>query len=125
MTRRRLAYSVGFTLPAHTPDLLEHIDEAQAWTPAYDTDTDGIREGAWVAELTGLLDLSGWPAGMRVIVRKERPTPERNYGSPITKECASPRSPPTPRAASYPSSSCVTAAAHDAKTGSATPRTWA
>lgn len=75
MTRRRLAYSVGFTLPAHTPDLLEHIDEAQAWTPAYDTDTDGIREGAWVAELTGLLDLSGWPAGMRVIVRKERPHP--------------------------------------------------
>ena len=65
----------GFTLPAHTPDLLEHIDEAQAWTPAYDTDTDGIREGAWVAELTGLLDLSGWPAGMRVIVRKERPHP--------------------------------------------------
>ena len=96
MTRRRLAYSVGFTLPAHTPDLLEHIDEAQAWTPAYDTDTDGIREGAWVAELTGLLDLSGWPAGMRVIVRKERPTPERNYGSPITNECASPRSPPLP-----------------------------
>ena len=75
MTRRRLAYSVGFTLPAHTPDLLEHIDEAQAWTPAYDTDTDGIREGAWVAELTGLLDLTSWPAGMRVILRRERPHP--------------------------------------------------
>jgi len=28
-----------------------------------------------VAELTGLLNLSGWPAGMRVIVRKERPHP--------------------------------------------------
>jgi hypothetical protein len=28
-----------------------------------------------VAELTGLLDLSSWPAGMRVIVRKERPHP--------------------------------------------------
>jgi hypothetical protein len=28
-----------------------------------------------VAELTGLLDLSGWPTGMRVIVRKERPHP--------------------------------------------------
>jgi Transposase DDE domain group 1 len=26
-------------------------------------------------ELTGLLDLAGWPAGMRVIVRKERPHP--------------------------------------------------
>ena len=26
-----------------------------------------------MAELTGMLDLSSWPAGMRVIVRKERP----------------------------------------------------
>jgi len=34
-----------------------------------------VRPGAWVAELTGLLDLTGWPAGMRVIVRKERPHP--------------------------------------------------
>ena len=28
-----------------------------------------------MAELTGLLDLAGWPAGMRVIVRRERPHP--------------------------------------------------
>jgi hypothetical protein len=34
-----------------------------------------IRDGAWVAELTGLLDLSDWPQGMRVIARKERPHP--------------------------------------------------
>lgn len=44
------------------------------WTPAYDTDGN-IREGADVAEFTRLLDLSGWPAGMRVIVRRERPHP--------------------------------------------------
>jgi hypothetical protein len=31
--------------------------------------------GPWVADITGLLDLGGWPAGMRVIVRKERPHP--------------------------------------------------
>lgn len=35
----------------------------------------GIRDGAWVAELTGLVHLSGWPAGMRLIVRKEHPHP--------------------------------------------------
>lgn len=29
----------------------------------------------WVAELTHVLDLTGWPPGMRVIVRKERPHP--------------------------------------------------
>ena len=34
-----------------------------------------MRPGAWVAGLTGLLDLTGWPAGMRVIVRRERPHP--------------------------------------------------
>src|SRR5699024_12114870 len=47
---------------------------AKAWTAAYDTE-DGIRDGAFVAELTGLLNLSDWPEGMREIVRKERPHP--------------------------------------------------
>ena len=47
---------------------------ASAWTPAYDGNGQ-VRDGAWVADITGLLDLSSWPAGMRVIVRKERPHP--------------------------------------------------
>ena len=71
--RRRLSYSIGFGLPDETPDLLAKIP-AEVWTPAYDAH-DEIRDGAWVAELTGLLDLSGWPEGMRVIARKERPHP--------------------------------------------------
>jgi hypothetical protein len=72
---RGMSYSVGFTLPHHTPKLLELIPPT-AWTPAYDAH-DEVRDGAWVAELTNLLDLSatGWPPGMRVIVRKERPHP--------------------------------------------------
>ena len=73
LTSRRLSYSVGFTLPVNTPDLLATIPE-HAWTPAYDAH-DQVRDGAWVAELTGLLNLDAWPAGMRVIVRKERPHP--------------------------------------------------
>ena len=73
LTKRRLAYSVGFTLPDNTPDLLRLIPE-KVWTPAYDAH-DQTRDGAWVAELTHLMDLTGWPAGMRVIVRKERPHP--------------------------------------------------
>jgi hypothetical protein len=44
------------------------------WECAYDADRQ-VRDGAWVAELTGLLDLTSWPKGMRVIVRKERPHP--------------------------------------------------
>jgi len=60
-------------LPHNTADLLALIPK-EVWTPAYDAH-DEIRDGAWVAELTGLMDLSGWPPGMRVIARKERPHP--------------------------------------------------
>lgn len=35
----------------------------------------GLREGGDVAEFTGLLNLSTWPDGMRLIVRRERPHP--------------------------------------------------
>jgi hypothetical protein len=73
LTAQRLSYSVGFTLPETTERLLRRIP-AEVWAPAYDADGQ-VREGAWVAELTDLLDLSGWPRGMRVIVRKERPHP--------------------------------------------------
>ena len=42
--------------------------------PALNSDGEA-REGADLADFTGLLDLDGWPAGMRVIVRRERPHP--------------------------------------------------
>jgi hypothetical protein len=45
-----------------------------AWTAALAAD-GGVRDGAQVAELTGLLTLPGWPQRMRVIVRRERPHP--------------------------------------------------
>jgi hypothetical protein len=47
---------------------------ASAWAQAYDGNGQA-RDGAWIADITGLLDLSSWPAGMRVIVREERPHP--------------------------------------------------
>jgi hypothetical protein len=37
------------------------------------------REGAWVAELTEHLDLSAWPEGSRLIVRRERPHPGAQF----------------------------------------------
>lgn len=73
LVARRVSYSVGYTLPTNTPDLYRVIPE-QLWEPAYDPDGTP-REGADVAELTGLMDLTGWPQGMRVIVRRERPHP--------------------------------------------------
>jgi Transposase DDE domain group 1 len=73
LTSQRLSYSVGFTLPHDFADTLACIPDA-AWSPAYDGDGQ-VRDGAWVAEVTGVLALASWPAGMRVIARKERPHP--------------------------------------------------
>ena len=70
---RRLHYSVGMTITEDVQDAIGKVP-ADAWTPAYDGDGQ-VREGAWAADITGLLDLEDWPAGMRVIVRKERPHP--------------------------------------------------
>ena len=56
----------------------------RAWTPVYQARRPraaetGVqiepRDGAWVAEATGLIPLAGWPAGTRLILRKERPHP--------------------------------------------------
>lgn len=74
LVKRRVSYSVGFTLPPNTPELFRLIPK-DVWEPAYNSDGE-VREGADVAELTGLLDLDeDWPEGMRVIVRRERPHP--------------------------------------------------
>ncbi len=73
LVSQRLSYSVGFTLPDTFAQTLTRMPK-KGWTPAYDSDGQ-VRDGAWVADVTGLLDLKSWPAGMRVIVRKERPHP--------------------------------------------------
>jgi Transposase DDE domain group 1 len=70
---RRLAYSAGFTITEDVAAAILAVPE-KAWTPAYDAGGQ-VRRGAWVAEITGMLDLAAWPKGMRVIVRKERPHP--------------------------------------------------
>jgi Transposase DDE domain group 1 len=70
---RRLHYSVGMTITEPVAEAIGKVP-ADARTPAYDGDGQ-VRDGAWVADITGLLDLDGWPGGMRVIVRKERPHP--------------------------------------------------
>jgi DDE family transposase len=86
--RHLAATGVEFSLGAN----LGHFDihtalgqlPAPAWTPAYQARRPraaetGVqiepREGAWVAEASGLVDLSAWPPGTRLILRKERPHP--------------------------------------------------
>jgi hypothetical protein len=71
---QRVEYSVGFgTKNQALTSAITAIPE-QVWTPALDADGEP-RDGADVAEVTGLVNLTGWPAGMRVIVRRERPHP--------------------------------------------------
>jgi Transposase DDE domain group 1 len=70
---RRLHYSVGMTITEDMAQAILRLPD-RVWEPACDTGGQ-VRPGAWVAELTGLLNLGGWPPGMRVIVRKERPHP--------------------------------------------------
>ncbi len=69
---RWLSYSAGMTV---SETIHEHVLKipASAWTPAVESDGK-VRDGAWIAELTGTL-MDGWPKGMRLIVRKERPHP--------------------------------------------------
>lgn len=70
---RAVAFSFGFAIDEHVRNAFVSLKKS-AWVEA--TEADGeARDGAWVAEITDLLDLSPWPEGSRVIVRKERPHP--------------------------------------------------
>jgi hypothetical protein len=69
----RVNFLMGFDLTATIRAAILGLPEA-AWRPAVRQDGDE-REGAWVAEITDRLDLSGWPQSCRVIVRRERPHP--------------------------------------------------
>ena len=70
-----LSYSVGVYGRQPVLDALAALPR-QAWRQALDAD-GRPREGAQVAELTRWLPATfvGWPPGMRVIARRERPHP--------------------------------------------------
>jgi Transposase DDE domain group 1 len=69
----RIELSVGY-------DLTEPVRQAilkapqNTWVAALDQD-DSERENGQACELTGRVDLSAWPEGMRLICRRERPHP--------------------------------------------------
>jgi hypothetical protein len=70
---RSVDYSVGFAVTEQVRTAITQVP-ARAWTAAVDAD-GGVRDGGDVAEVTDLLDLTRWPSGMRVIIRRERPHP--------------------------------------------------
>jgi hypothetical protein len=69
-----VGFSFGFPVDARVRDAVDTLNLAQGWYPAIDASGD-IRDGAWVAEATTLVNLSTWPARTRLVLRKERPHP--------------------------------------------------
>ncbi len=66
-------FSLGFQIHQGVREAILGLGK-RAWKPAIDQD-GARREGAWVAELTGKVNLSAWPTGTRLICRRERPHP--------------------------------------------------
>jgi hypothetical protein len=69
-----VAFSVGHDLtePVRTACL---SIPAGAWRPAITADRSDYRDDADIAEITTMVNLSAWPAGTRMIVRREIPHP--------------------------------------------------
>ncbi len=69
----RVRFSFGYAMDERVRAAILALPE-RTWRPAINADGQP-REGAWVAELTGHVSLDAWPAGARLIVRRERPHP--------------------------------------------------
>jgi hypothetical protein len=69
------ARNVGFAVVARSNERIHAAIsrvayDSGAWQPAVRQDGE-LRDGAAVIEVTGLVDLSDWPAGTRLIIRRE------------------------------------------------------
>jgi hypothetical protein len=70
---RNLRFSFGYQITGRVRDALL-LTQEEDWLPARDG-AGRRRDGAWVTELTDLVDLSAWPQGTRLLCRRERPHP--------------------------------------------------
>ena len=70
---RGVGFSFGFPIDETVRQAINAVPEGD-WAEAIEPD-EQVREGAWVAEITDLVDLGAWPDGCRLVVRKERPHP--------------------------------------------------
>jgi hypothetical protein len=68
-----MRFSVGYELTEPVRAAILDIPE-DAWVPALAQD-GSVRDNGEVAEITDSVDLSSWPEGSRLIVRRERPHP--------------------------------------------------
>jgi hypothetical protein len=70
----RIGFSVGYDLTETIRTAILEIPD-QDWVCSLDQDGGGEHSNGQVAEITYALDLQTWPAGARVIVRRERAHP--------------------------------------------------
>ena len=71
---RGVRFVVGHNLTAEIAAVVLEVPERH-WVPAITADGTYERDHAQVAEITGWVDVSGWPEGSRVIARREEPHP--------------------------------------------------
>ena len=71
---RNVRFAVGHDLTAPIRTACLSVPKRR-WRPAITADGTDEREDAEVAEITDLVDLSRWPDGTRMIVRREHPHP--------------------------------------------------
>ena len=77
LRQREVEFSIGFPLSEDIRRAILALPKRR-WREAIDQ-SGQVRESAWIAELTESVDLSGWPAGTRLIVRKEEPHPGAQF----------------------------------------------
>ncbi|MDH6122382.1 DNA-binding CsgD family transcriptional regulator [Kitasatospora sp. GAS204A] len=70
--RRTVRYLVGSTITDQDETAIAKLPE-RMWEAALRQDGE-IQEGYGIAELTGLNTRTGWPAGMRLLVRRVKPS---------------------------------------------------
>jgi hypothetical protein len=117
---RGVGFSLGMQIDQHVREAIlaqpEHV-----WAGAVDADGQP-RDGAKVCELTGWVDLRTWPAGTRMLWRREDIHPVRSCASPTKTATASRSLLSTMTMPTWPAWSCATANAPASKTASAPTR---
>ena len=73
LVEANIEYSIGHHVNAKVREALLLFQE-EDWEQAIEADGT-VRDGAFVAELTDLMDLTAWGEGARLICRRERPHP--------------------------------------------------
>ena len=121
-SERNVRFAVGHKLSAELAAVVMEIPENR-WQATVSADGTEMRDSGEVAEITDLVDLSGWGPGTRMIARRELPHPGPSSVSPTSRvtatRCSSPTTPIPTSASSKPS----IGAGGAVSSGSATPRT--